>query len=1237
MTLKRVDVLDLALRGRSYDQLVKLAQNDTERGYIFETIVEFLTLSRCVSGLNYDTFFEGYSKKQYKLNNVTDFLNRPVNGQGNDDSDITLKIGETMHCVSVKYKNKFDPKEKGLISINDPNTKKLYVCKDKTKVQNHKWHSSSENVKKMFLEIEKNGFLFDEKDIRVAFSIFQDRFRGATREHVLDTIQSFYLKNPKKHIRLRVHQKYALEQFVKNVGERYHLLEHHTRSGKSITLLMMAREMIKNHSVRKVLIVTPVTATISQFEKTMSSYYEFSGIPYIKQSEFSSDWHYGIAICSIQFFKTGNEKCVEDIGMVISDEAHLGTRTELSKSKLFNYANIKTIVFSSGTPGMTERSFKINPFCVYNWTRIDSIILRKAPESFHPDVIKLSKSPLYDNDYSRVPSHHYIRGEFDTEEILKYNEKHDEHLGFSWKSLFSLKGEDLELALTDHGKELLKGFLNTILSNDRNAKTIMTRVEELQVLNDSRTDNRLLLVYLPTHNKEARIDPLQKALKKFIEDNNLWPEHNVIYDNGLQNHNDTKWIETEIEKAKKGCVLLLGEKSTVGVTYEDCDVTIHLDNTQNFDTHRQKLSRAGTDMPKKTIFVTVDMNFQRSLKYVYDLAVETKNKFKKCKTLQSALTGLHTHNIFKMDADKVSKKTTLTEHFKNIVDEILKTFEEKDILERIQIDDDLTMLSGEYKTLVEQVQIKELVGKNPELPTGEEEEDESEKEKKEKEKKEEEEIIEVINKTRELFKTFLIPLSALMARKYNVDDGFSIQNSRDEIMTILCEKDSGLKKTHVNIIWFTWIKMKKQNKEIVEKIHEIYKISDDETLRKRIAEHFIPTLEEKKEQAEVPTPVILVDEMLDKVPENFWTSPKRVLEPCCGKGNFILGIYDKFFNGLKQMYPNMKDRHRIIVEDCLWFCDISPLNVFITKELIRCHSGGFESPNGFVGNTLEKKWKFKFDAVVGNPPYNSAGRTASGNTIWQNFVDISLNTFLSNDGLLVFVHPPGWRKPNSEKGRFSKLFHLMAVENQILYLSIHNLKDGMKMFNCGTRYDWYVIEKKPCYKKTEIKDERSDIIQLNLKILKWLPNSNIENILKMFSTTETREIVYSTSYDPRKSWVSTQQSEEFKFPILKSTTKKGPIYYYSKINTKGHFGISKIMFGFSGINEPVIDIDGTHGMTQHAIGIEVYSIEDAENVKKAITSKKFKNEFIDCCKYSQFIIDWSIFKNIKKDFWKEFV
>jgi hypothetical protein len=58
-----------------------------------------------------------------------------------------------------------------------------------------------------------------------------------------------------------------------------------------------------------------------------------------------------------------------------------------------------------------------------------------------------------------------------------------------------------------------------------------------------------------------------------------------------------------------------------------------------------------------------------------------------------------------------------------------------------------------------------------------------------------------------------------------------------------------------------------------------------------IETHFKPTNKEKEDNAEVTTPVSLVDEMLNKIPTEFWKEPKKVLEPCCGKGNFLKDIH----------------------------------------------------------------------------------------------------------------------------------------------------------------------------------------------------------------------------------------------------------------------------------------------------------------------------------------------------------
>jgi hypothetical protein len=93
---------------------------------------------------------------------------------------------------------------------------------------------------------------------------------------------------------------------------------------------------------------------------------------------------------------------------------------------------------------------------------------------------------------------------------------------------------------------------------------------------------------------------------------------------------------------------------------------------------------------------------------------------------------------------------------------------------------------------------------------------------------------------------------------------------------------------------------------------------------------------------------------------------------------------------------------------------------------------------------------------------------------------------------------------------------------------------------------------------------------------------------------------------------------------------------YSSTNSNGHFGISKVIFGDSGIYHCIVDLDGAYGMTQHSMALEVDSLEEAENFKKALLSSKF-SEFLESMMWSNYQIDWRLFLNMKKDFWKEFV
>jgi len=54
--------------------------------------------------------------------------------------------------------------------------------------------------------------------------------------------------------------------------------------------------------------------------------------------------------------------------------------------------------------------------------------------------------------------------------------------------------------------------------------------------------------------------------------------------------------------------------------------------------------------------------------------------------------------------------------------------------------------------------------------------------------------------------------------------------------------------------------------------------------------------------------------MLDLVPKEFWKSVNTVFEPSAGKGGFLIDIYYRFFEGLKELYPNEKERRKVILE-----------------------------------------------------------------------------------------------------------------------------------------------------------------------------------------------------------------------------------------------------------------------------------------------------------------------------------
>ncbi len=74
-----------------------------------------------------------------------------------------------------------------------------------------------------------------------------------------------------------------------------------------------------------------------------------------------------------------------------------------------------------------------------------------------------------------------------------------------------------------------------------------------------------------------------------------------------------------------------------------------------------------------------------------------------------------------------------------------------------------------------------------------------------------------------------------------------------------------------------------------------------------------------------PTPMKCVKELIDSIPADFWSSPDlRILDPCCGNGNFGVHIYHKLI-----------DHHEphIVLQNMLEFNDINAQRLDNVREM----------------------------------------------------------------------------------------------------------------------------------------------------------------------------------------------------------------------------------------------------------------------------------------------------------------
>jgi hypothetical protein len=197
---------------------------------------------------------------------------------------------------------------------------------------------------------------------------------------------------------------------------------------------------------------------------------------------------------------------------------------------------------------------------------------------------------------------------------------------------------------------------------------------------------------------------------------------------------------------------------------------------------------------------------------------------------------------------------------------------------------------------------------------------------------------------------------------------------------------------------------------------------------------------------------------------------------------------------------------------------------------------------------------------------------------------------------------------------------------------MNDVSTGLKTFNCSTDYDYYIIYNREMYETTHVNDVHG--IEYDIIIDQpFIPNHSMSMIFKYMDTDNVYGIFNDQyTYEPRRSWMSSNKNDLYKYPCVYTISKDNRISYKWSSLKKEHFG--KCKFILSNGSGYIKDPDGLYGLTQWAYAIYCNS-DELDTIEKVIHSRLFKT-LVDATKLTYNKYNYSILRHLKQGWYKDF-
>jgi hypothetical protein len=788
-----------------------------------------------------------------------------------------------------------------------------------------------------------------------------------------------------------------------------------------------------------------------------------------------------IIICSKQFLhnKTSLRKIrwLENINfdLIFVDEGQDGGTTKLASDVYNIYCKTSPIIFVTATCEKPVFKFNISKKDIITWDLEDvtkcrtlteqdkQYLIEKHGENFKK-LLNNYSDRIIRNTYEKYPKLIFTNCYFSPDikrEIINSKQ------GWSLKSLLYV-GKNGEFKNFNQTLKLFKSIFGDIkwTSNIKTTDIKCSLYKWQQIMEEykSRINNKEPLVIMVFINY-IEVVKVGSAIKKLLIEQVLGnlehkidPEYEII----VLNSQETKGRQSmklvvEAQKraknhSKKGVIIITGKMCTTAASIPKCDISLLLDDSKSWDEYYQKIWRSGTPDFGKTCAIICDLNNRRNLTFIAVLSEYIYGKSNPEsieKILSQNMVEIRNDNWYdpeskifieeKLNCQQLSK--LIHKYWMQDVGATRVIIQALSINAKIS-DKYIRLFNSYFDNITSKKKLKdvniiiedipeEIQGKDRDIDNGIEE-----KHEKSSSRTKSEEI--VINMFQEVFSHIVVLFSLLTIQDNEYDLGKIcdiILNDNTHVIRNISKKD-----IVISLLQGIW------GKKITEKTIEIFKKAYTEELQKNntltenirylkerfiavkdnprtlyqvIEEFLIPHEIERKNNAEISTPEQLRKKMIDTIPIKLWTTKIRVFEPCCGKGGFVIDLFERFMLNLSDKFPDEQKRKKFILEKMIYFGDINPLNIWLCCLLLDPKQE--YKLQYYLGDTLtldiKKEWGLEnFNMIIGNPPYSTDPSKPNTKSIYNLFIE----KYIDLARYFMFVIPSKWFSGGKGLDKFRK-------------------------------------------------------------------------------------------------------------------------------------------------------------------------------------------------------------------------